>query len=63
MLLGIVYNTWLSGLVSNLAHLECIVRGYIALLAHVHILSGVLGVKRYGSRIALFLHERCINEG
>jgi hypothetical protein len=38
----------------DLAHFQCIVRGYIALLAHVHVFSGVLGVGRYGSRIALF---------
>lgn len=37
--------------------------GYIALLAHVHVLSGVLGVDRNGSSIALFLYERCNNEG
>ena len=42
---------------SNLAHFQCIVRGYIALLAHVHVFSGVLGVERYGSRIALFFYS------
>jgi hypothetical protein len=60
---GVVYDTWLSGLVSSRVHLQCIVWGYIALLARVHVLSGVLGVERDGSRMALFLYERCINQG
>lgn len=41
-----------------------VLRGvYCIACAHVHVLSGVLGVDRNGSSIAPFLYERCNNEG
>lgn len=47
-----------SELVSNLAHLQCMRGTYLHCL---HVRMWRFGVERIGSRIALFLHERCVN--
>lgn len=47
-----------SELVSNLAHLQCMRGIYLHCL---HVRMWRFGVERIGSRIALFLHERCVN--
>jgi len=57
-LLGMVYDTWFSELVSNLAHLQCMRGTYLHCL---HVRMWRFGVERIGSRIALFLYERCVN--